>query len=136
MVHDDKKIFGKWFFLLMRSKGKSVDETMMGAWFELLEPYNIRQVVMAFNRIIKMIDDFPTVGKVMDILGPPGEFKIEKVCYYCGKVMGPYGKCGFCHTSDTKKRERFIPGEPMIFKKEMDFIDKRLIDANNIKKIK
>lgn len=68
MIND--KDFAKWFYAMQMSKGHSVDENMMATWYELLKEMPADRVENAFKKIVYSPDDFPTVGKIIEMIEP------------------------------------------------------------------
>jgi hypothetical protein len=66
----DNKEFLKWFYALQLSKGKPVNEDMAVAWYELLKDFSADQIEKAFKQCVYSPDDFPTVGKVIEMVNP------------------------------------------------------------------
>ena len=66
----DNEQFVEWFTTLRLSKGRDMDVEMGIIWYDLLKNYPLGKVENAFKQCIMSLDDFPTVGKVIEMISP------------------------------------------------------------------
>ena len=76
----DKKEFGKWFYALQLAKGRETKEDMMVAWYEFLKDLPTDKVELAFKQCVYSTDDFPTVGKLYEMVSKSGAQGILEWC--------------------------------------------------------
>ncbi len=72
------EVFKKVFQVMMDTKCKKITSIeQFQSWYDLLCGYPVEKVKLAMMIYIKSVDEFPTVGKIIDLIENPEDIELK-----------------------------------------------------------